>query len=1122
MNSRVFLTVAASIAFLLAFVIVLRYSPNIESRRLKPAPTTMESRRLKPAPTTSGELRPIQPQPTAVGGTERPEMEATHALEALRWYNDQRAYPTGSIPLDWREKALAQIARNDFKKPASQSSVAWNSVGPTAIGGRVRSILVNPLNPNTVYCGSVSGGIWKSTNAGASWFPTSDAAANLVIGTMVMDPVDTNTIYAGTGEAYFNVDALRGAGVLKTTDGGSTWTLLTNFAGAASPNFYYYISKLLIRGDDHNTLYAALLGGIWKTTNAGASWSKLTISTTSSGCLDLVADPTNYNTLYASFGLFVTDGVYKSTNGGANWSKLAGGFPSPATKYGRISLALSQSSPSILYACLADSNYFTHSIQKTTNGGATWFAVQTPYDNSSAVSGTHLGGQGWYNNFIAVDPTDSSMVYTGGINLFKSTNGGTSFSRISDGYGTPYVHVDQHAIAFTPGNPAIIYFGNDGGMFKTTDRGASFSAINNNLAITQFYSGAVHPTADIYYGGTQDNGTLRSTSPPAWSVSIPGDGGATAVDFVTPTTVYSEYVYLSILKSTSSGAPNSWTKAMSGIPTTGNTLADGTSDRCEFIAPITMDPSNSLILYAGTYRMWRTVNGAGSWTSASSDLTGDGSGSVGGTGAVISAIAVAKTSQSTIYVGTSGSSTSTSKVQVTTNTGSSWTDLTKAPLPNLYVKSIAVDPANSDRALVAYSGYGAGHVFRTSNRGTSWTNISGDLPDLPVNAVVIDPSNTGHWIIGTDLGVFESVNNGTNWIQQNSGLANVSVAALALRGDEYLFAATHGRGVFKTTGPINVAAHVHLSISVHQNPVLSQFSDIIVTSDTALTSLPVLQVTAASGTSYPTVVQTSPSGVYRGSYQFTASGSISINVSALDPGGNTLTAQRTFGVTLLKAGAPGMITSLDGNASISVPAEALTDDTYFTMMTGDAPNGDLLSVPYAAGPGRDFAVPLEVSLRYDPARVERGREGVLSIVRLSGSGWVPVESRVDPATNMVTARVPSLGTFAVAYRGGTDPRSLPSAYALSQNYPNPFNPTTSIEYVLTEPAHTQLRLYNAAGQEVRTLVDEDQSAGRYRARWDGREGNENPAASGVYFCRLSVVKEGKPVFTSTVKMILTR
>jgi len=718
-------------------------------------------------------------------------LKATGAMEAMKWYNDQRAYPTGKIPYGWRENAVSHINKFNFRKETA-SPISWSSIGPSNIGGRVRSIAIDPNNPNVIYCGSVSGGIWKTTDGGNSWIPISDFAPNLVIGCITIDPTNSNIIYAGTGEGYYNIDALRGIGVLKSTDGGATWNVQNNFIGASSPNYYYFINRIVIRPDNPNVIFAALSAtdaGVWKSTNAGASWSKITApGSTSKFCTDLVLDSNNPNIMYASFGLFSADGVYRTTDGGSTWSKLTNGFPAASTKYRRISLSISKNSTAVVFACLSDSNYYTHSVLKIRNDGSTWTTVSTPYDNTPAVGGTHLGGQGWYNNVIAVHPTDTNIVYTGGINLFKSNNSGMLWTRISNGYGSPYVHVDQHAIVFNPINPSVMYFGCDGGIFKSTDGGSSFIDINNGFRTVQFYSGAVHPTQTVYYGGTQDNGTLKTTSPPSWSQIYGGDGGATWVDYNTPNTIYTEYVYLDIRKSTNAGS--TWINATNGI----------TQERCGFIAPFVMDPSNPLILVAGTYRVYRTTNGASSWTSISSDLTGDGAGS---SGATITAIAIAKSSSSTIYVGTSGSQSNASKVWVTTNTGTNWTNVTST-LPNRYVTSIAINSRNQDSAYVAFSGYGTGHIYSTSNRGSSWMDKSGNLPDIPVNTILLDQKNNNHIIIGTDLGVFETNDGGTNWVQQNTGMANVSVVDLDMNNNGYVFAATHGRGMFKSDTPVEV------------------------------------------------------------------------------------------------------------------------------------------------------------------------------------------------------------------------------------------------------------------------------------------------------------------------------
>ncbi|MBI4549241.1 MAG: T9SS type A sorting domain-containing protein [Ignavibacteriae bacterium] len=1050
---------------------------------------------------------------------------ATHAFEAMRWYNQQRAYPSGTIPEDWRDKALGHIKEKNLQRSTQSTPLlSWTSVGPNNIGGRVRSIAINPLNPNTIYCGSVSGGVWKSTNAGALWFPTNDFAQNLIIGTMVIDPFDTNTIYAGTGEGYFNFDALRGIGVLKSRDGGSTWTVLNNFSTPDQFYSYYYINKLIIRPDNPSTLFAAILGGIWKTTNGGGNWAKLNVPSTTRFCVDLVINRQFPNTMYAAFGLLSTDGIYKTTDGGTSWSKVsntANGFPAVSTKFQRISLGISRSNPSILYACLADSNNYTHSIQKTTDGGNSWAQVGTPFD--PAFNGTHLGGQGWYNNVIAVDPVDPNIVYAGGINLFKSTNGGTSWFRISNGYGSPYVHVDQHAIAFYPSNSSIIYFGNDGGMFKTTNGGASFTEINTNLVTTQFYSGAVYPSAEIYYGGTQDNGTLKSGVLPAWSMVFGGDGGATAVNPNNPSTVYTEYVYLCIQKSTDAGL--TWTRTMNGIPTKGPNQTDWTSDRCSFIAPYVMDPSNPQVLVAGTFKVYRTTNGGLPWSAISTDLTGDGDGSgqVGLPGSVISALAIAKTSSATIYVGTSGSATISSRILVTTNTGTSWSNVTTSPLPNRYVTSIAVHPDFSNRAYVTYSGYGTGHVFYTGDRGASWNDVSSNLPDIPVNTIIINPLNTNHLIIGTDLGMFESFNAGGSWTQQNNGLANVSVADLDLReGDLYLFAATHGRGMFKATAPLGTASVARISIAVHQNPFLTQYADLYVVSQSALAAIPTLRVVAGSDST--DIPLSGGPRVYRGSYEFTISGTIILSATATDSlTGFDTTVTRTINVQLLKPGIAGSISSPDGNAKLSVTENVLRDETYFTVATeNEQIPSPLVGKAYAIGPVREFSSPILVSLKYSYDMIEPNTEQFLSLYQQTPSGWKPVQSWIDRSSKTVSAHITSLGRIALGYSERSRSQFVPEAYALFQNFPNPFNPRTKIQFTVPEQSQVRLKVFDITGSEVRTLMDQEQGPGRYEVSWDGNDEFGNSVASGVYFYRLIITIGNQVIFTSMNKMMFIK
>ena len=1057
------------------------------------------------------------------------KQEAGYALEAWQWYNFVRAFPTGHVPIDWRERAFTQLRLMSSPKTVhrSPSSIAWTSVGPTNIAGRARSIAIDTVN-HILYSGSVSGGIWRSTDGGNSWTPLTDStASNLVIGCLALSQSNPSVLYAGTGEGYFNVDALRGVGILKSTNGGLTWSVLNNFVSASSP--VVYVNKILIDPGNSSILYAAVSSvdvGIWKSTDSGASWAKLSAggsvnSGTLKFCTDLIMDPTNSSILYGAFGLFNSNGIWKTTNAGASWSKLTNGFPATTTKYTRISIAIAPTNPQVLYACLADSNYYTQSILKSTDAGASWVAVSVPFDTEPLVNNTHLGGQGWYNNVIAVDPTNQNVVLTGGINMFRSTDGGTQWSRISDG-DAGGMHVDQHAIVYDPSNLSTVYVGNDGGIFKSTNAGLNFAAVNTGLTTVQFYSGAVHPSSEIYYGGTQDNGTLESGTLPSWTEVFSGDGGVTFVDPTNPSNVFTEYVYLAIQKSTNGGA--SFARSIAGIPTSGSNQGDGTSDRCAFIAPFAMDPSNSQNLVAGTYRVFRSTSGGASWSAISSDITGDGPGAVRSSGSVITALSVARTSSATMYAGTSGFDTLSSRVVVTTNTGSSWTNVTKSPLPNRVVRAIAINPSNGSDAVVAFSGYGAntpatpGHIFRTTNRGTSWTDISGNLPDVPANALLLDSTNANHLLAGTDIGVFETTDGGSTWLSQNSGLANVSVADIDLRPDGYVFAATHGRGMFKSSVPFGISSAA-LSILIHQNSVLSEFVDVFVTSAESLSASPTISITVGTKPSQSVTMAENSYRVYKGSYQFTSSGSTLLSCSAQDSLGRTIISYRSFQAQLLKAGAGGMVSTPEHEATLTVASSALTEDTYFTVVPEHSSSPELISTPYSFGPERNFGSSVTLGFTYTDDQLGGRDLRHLVVMKFDGTKWNSLRSRIDPLGRRVIASVSTLGEYALGYdeNGGTS-NLIPGTMSLKPNYPNPFNPSTQIEFDLTAAANVRLEVYDVNGRLVNVLAQGDLDEGVHTVRWNGTNLAGDRVASGIYFDRLVIRRGQLIVFEKVQKM----
>lgn len=695
------------------------------------------------------------------------------------WYYSQRAYPLGYIPDNWRENAMMHI--NKFNKISGAKSLSWTELGPDNIGGRVRAIAVNPTDPNIVYAGSVSGGVWKTTNGGTSWRPLKDFMENLAVCAIVIDPANSSIIYAGTGEGFNNSDSRRGEGIFKSTDAGATWVRISS---TVNSNFYY-VNRMAFDKVSH-TLWVATRRGLYKSTN-GTDFTNVLGNSDTYNAMDVDIAYTSPVSIFVTVGHFSQSTLYRSTDAGATFTSNF-----TLTGAGRIEFAVSSSNPNVSYmSMMSASKRSILYMGYTTNNGNTWTKIKTAGPSYGGDS-TYTGGQGWYDNIVAVDPADPNTLFCGGIDVWKTSDHGTSWKQISNWYqvsGYQYIHADNHAIEFAPSNSNIIYVGNDGGVFKSTDRGVTFTDVNNGLAITQFYYGAVAPSGTKYYGGTQDNGTLASNGSKQWYDILGGDGGATEVDYANPNTIYMEYVYLAVFKSTDGGG--SYNKVINGIPTNGG-YWDGTNERCAFIAPFILDPNSHNTLLAGTYRLWRTTDGAANWTSISPDLTTGGTGSSGPT---ISTIAVAKNASEVIFVGCSNGI-----VQRTIDGGTTWQKISTG-LPSAYCSRIVVDPNNAERVYAVFSGFLDGKkVFASTDAGDTWTNISSDLPNIPVNCAFVNPSNQNNIVIGTDLGIFETSNNGGTWVQSNNGLANVAVVDLDFRAsDSKLFAATHGRGMFVTS-----------------------------------------------------------------------------------------------------------------------------------------------------------------------------------------------------------------------------------------------------------------------------------------------------------------------------------
>ena len=705
------------------------------------------------------------------------------------WFRKLRAYPLDRIPPNARLHSLQQVGQMMESESTGEAgplaSVSWTLAGPqptnTAFSypttsGRVTALAVDPSNSSIVYLGAAEGGIWKTTNGGSVWSPLTDTQASLSTGSIAIAPSNDQIIYAGTGEEDFSGDSYFGLGVLKSTNAGSSWTMLSGPFAAGR----MYIGSIAVHPTNPNTVLAGTSSGVYLTTDGGNTWTQVLSGAAATG---VMFSPSNGNTAYAALGTYSgnsKNGVYVSTNAGSTWTldDGSGSGALPTSSVGRIAIALAPSSPSTLYAAIANSSSGSLlGLYKSTNGGSSWSKLtSTP---------NYCYPQCWYDNVVAVDPANASVVYVGGSDtygtLFQSLNGGTSWTNVTTGSNLVELHEDHHALAFSKSG-SVLYAGNDGGVWSTTNVASSsvnWTNLNSSLAITQFYGGLTVNSPTLVYGGSQDNGVQQYAGSVAWTYSWCGDGGWTAVSPSAPSTIYANCAEYDIEKSTLGGVVGTWYASSSGI---------SSSDRIQYVPPLIMDPTNSQTLYFGTYRVYQTTNGASSWQTISSDLTG-GSGS-------LTAVSVAPSNNKVVYAGTSNG-----LVQVTSNAGSgaTWTKVSTG-LPAQSVTQIAVSLTSSATAYVTFSGFpsGAGkHIFKTTNTGSTWTDISTTLPNTPVNDLVVDPTYASTLYAATDVGVFYTTNGGSTWTTLMSGLPNVVVLGLKLyQPTRTLWAATHGRGMW--------------------------------------------------------------------------------------------------------------------------------------------------------------------------------------------------------------------------------------------------------------------------------------------------------------------------------------
>ncbi|HET9425503.1 MAG TPA: hypothetical protein VFO55_09040 [Gemmatimonadaceae bacterium] len=724
---------------------------------------------------------------------QNPPFRGDDPAGAAKYFVELRVGPGGRLPPRARQAAVAQmrarwpqlVARRDATLstvPSLGSTTTWTPIGPRPIdffgradAGRLNSIAIHPGNPDVIYVGGAQGGVWKTTNGGVTWAPLTDSQCSLAMGSVALDPVNPEIVYVATGEQNFSGDSYYGCGVLKSVNGGQAWTEHGK-AQFDLPNGGRRISRIVVDKATANTANTIVMvgtdAGLFRSTDAGNTWSPTTEII--GAATDIVADTTNAGVYYAAQGDLggpARNGVFKTTDGGATWTKVW----QPATNAGRINLAISASSPSTVYAAVEDAHDggstdgALQGIYVTTDGGLTWTQRLT---SPQTMCGS--GRQCWYDMVIAVDPVSPSTVYFGGVSLFKSTDGGSTFQDI--GFG---IHVDQHAFAFHPSTPTTVFAGNDGGIYKSTNGGTSWASLNANLELTQFYAGvSISPaSATTILGGTQDNGSIQWSGVDKWNPVLGADGGFTAIDQLTGATAFAETQWT---RNSSFSGPRRRDPGGSNFSLKMNGI--NPNDRALFIPPLVMDPLHPRIVFFGTLNLYRSANSGDVWTNIGTNL-------VAGGGSLAS-IGVAPSDTLTIYTGSSDG-----RLSYTHDLGATWA--TATGIGTGPITDIAVDPRNARTAIIVHSGFSAANkVFRTNDGGLTWSNLTHDLPNIPVLAVVLEPGSRDI-TVGTDLGVFTLRNGATSWTPVLNGLPNVAVYDLVFDAPRSrLIAATHGRGMF--------------------------------------------------------------------------------------------------------------------------------------------------------------------------------------------------------------------------------------------------------------------------------------------------------------------------------------
>jgi len=1045
-------------------------------------------------------------------------------------------------------------ARQTARYP--DKTMIWNPRGPGNVAGRARVFVVDPIDPTggTWFIASVGGGIWKTTDEGANWRELTDELPTLAIQSLAMAPSNTNVIYAGTGESFYNIDTMNGNGIFKSITRGETWVALPSTINDARFN---NVSRIIISPSDHNILVVSTTVGRYKTTvtdesnifrstDGGATWTAVYTVTEGLRITQVIADPNDWSIQYAAVD---AGGILKSTDSGLTWTQINTGITDLT---GRFELAISPVNTDYLYA--SAEGFSGAELWVSWNGGSFW--------DMTLESGEYinwLGSQGWYDNTIICHPTDPTIVYVGGLELYSiQLDAVGSYDRNTvplASYWFP--HPDHHylQIIHPSGGDWYLLGTNDGGVTRTASGVTDFTMPTDGMVTTQFYGVDKRPGRSAYIGGTQDNGTWQSPDNPdalsAWTHVIGGDGYETSWHFDDPQKIMGGYQFNGLRRSLDGG--QTWSSATNGLDDTGS----GAAPFITKIGKSWMRPEH--VFAVGESGVWRSTNFGGNWNLSSI------SSSDWGPLSSFMDVRVSKADPDIVWAG--ARMNDDGKISVSTDGGATflgtavYTDATMG-----LISGLATHPTEPNTAYVLFSFAARPKILKTTNQGGTWTDISGfgsgsestnGFPDVAVYDLVVWPNDPNHIWVGSEIGLIESLDGGASWALADNGFPSVGIWFMNAIEDE-IVVGTHGRGIWSVTIPEldDGLTFNPLFDSMHQAPVGSLEMTFTLRSDYDYTEVWV------DGVVYVTIPANSGKQIETISMPVTAAGTRTAFARSYKDGDTFDSPSRQVDVIVVL---PPVITYTNSFDNVNDADDFEKNDmewaqpstftngalhTYHDYFDNAAPMATLMqtirmttttelsfdeiAIVEPGEPGSVFGD----SNFWDYVLVEGSNDG-LDWIALDGAwdaGYDPTwliaydsSSNGHPsmyrtrtidltehftpgdivvlrfrmyADGAVTAWGWAIDNVIVSSTYVVAVDDLPAAMALDQNYPNPFNPKTTIAFTLDRSGPVKLQVFDVQGHLVRTLVNETRAAGPYRIDWDGKDNGGRAAAAGLYMYRL--------------------